>query len=281
MPNPWLIHGTPHPVRPRSLVMGIVNVTPDSFSDGGRFLDTGRAVEHALHLLAEGADILDFGGESTRPGAEPVSAEEEIRRVIPVIRAIRSQTRALLSIDTMKASVARAALAAGADIINDVTGLGGDPGMIQLAAETTAGLVVMHMRGTPASMQQDPAYQDVVTEVRSYFERRLQVLTDAGIDPARIVFDPGFGFGKTLDHNLQLLRHLPDLRIADRPLLVGISRKSMLSLLSGLENVADRHWPTVALTAWLREQGADIHRVHEVAPNTQSLRMIEAITASS
>ena len=280
-PQPWLIHGTPHAVRPRALVMGIVNVTPDSFSDGGRFLDTGRAVEHALHLLAEGADILDFGGESTRPGAEPVSAEEEIRRVIPVIRAIRSQTRALLSIDTMKASVARAALAAGADIINDVTGLGGDPGMIQLAAETTAGLVVMHMRGTPASMQQAPAYQDVVTEVRSYFERRLHVLTDAGIDPERIVFDPGFGFGKTLDHNLQLLRHLPDLRIANRPLLVGISRKSMLSLLSGLDNVADRHWPTVALTAWLREQGADIHRVHEVAPNTQSLRMIEAITASS
>jgi dihydropteroate synthase len=280
MPNPWLIHGTAHAVRPRALVMGIVNVTPDSFSDGGRFLDTGRAVEHALHLLAEGADILDFGGESTRPGAEPVSAEEEIRRVIPVIRSIRSQTHALLSIDTMKASVARAALAAGADIINDVTGLGGDPGMIQLAAETTAGLVVMHMRGTPASMQQDPAYQDVVTEVRSYFERRLHVLTDAGIDPARIVFDPGFGFGKTLDHNLQLLRHLPDLRIADRPLLVGISRKSMLSLLSGLDTVADRHWPTVALTAWLREQGADIHRVHEVAPNTQSLRMIEAIVAN-
>jgi dihydropteroate synthase len=280
MPNPWLIHGTAHAVRPRALVMGIVNVTPDSFSDGGRFLDTGRAVEHALHLLAEGADILDFGGESTRPGAEPVSAEEEIRRVIPVIRSIRSQTHALLSIDTMKASVARAALAAGADIINDVTGLGGDPGMIQLAAETTAGLVVMHMRGTPASMQQDPAYQDVVTEVRSYFERRLHVLTDAGIDPARIVFDPGFGFGKTLDHNLQLLRHLPDLRIADRPLLVGISRKSMLSLLSGLDTVADRHWPTVALTAWLREQGADIHRVHEVAPNTQSLRMIEAIIAN-
>ena len=280
-PQPWLIHGIPHAVRPRALVMGIVNVTPDSFSDGGRFLDTGRAVEHALHLLAEGADILDFGGESTRPGAEPVSAEEEIRRVIPVIRSIRSQTHALLSIDTMKASVARAALAAGADIINDVTGLGGDPGMIQLAAETTAGLVVMHMRGTPASMQQDPAYQDVVTEVRSYFERRLHVLTDAGIDPARIVFDPGFGFGKTLDHNLQLLRHLPDLRIADRPLLVGISRKSMLSLLSGLDTVADRHWPTVALTAWLREQGADIHRVHEVAPNAQSLRMIEAIIASS
>jgi dihydropteroate synthase len=264
----------------RGLIMGIVNVTPDSFSDGGRFNDHGRAVEHALALIAEGADILDIGGESTRPGAEPVSAEEEIRRVIPVIRSIRSQTHALLSIDTMKASVARAALAAGADIINDVTGLGGDPGMIQLAAETTAGLVVMHMRGTPASMQQDPAYQDVVTEVRSYFERRLHVLTDAGIDPARIVFDPGFGFGKTLDHNLQLLRHIPDLRIANRPLLVGISRKSMLSLLSGLDNVADRHWPTVALTAWLREQGADIHRVHEVAPNTQSLRMIEAITAS-
>jgi dihydropteroate synthase len=279
-PQPWLIHGIPHAVRPRALVMGIVNVTPDSFSDGGHFLDAGRAVEHGLRLLAEGADILDIGGESTRPGAEPVSAEEEIRRVIPVIKGIRSQTSALLSIDTMKAAVARAALAAGADIINDVTGFGGDPGMIQLASETDAGLVVMHMRGTPASMQTAPTYTDVVAEVRAYFERRLHVLTDAGIAPERIVFDPGFGFGKTLEHNLQLLRRLPELRLADRPLLVGISRKSMLSRLSGLDDVSDRYWPTVALTAWLREQGADIHRVHDVAPNTQSLRMIEAITAS-
>ncbi len=257
--------------------MGIVNVTPDSFSDGGRFLDAGRAVEHGLRLLEEGADILDIGGESTRPGAEPVPAEEELRRVLPVLKSLRSQTRALLSIDTMKAAVARAALAAGADIINDVTGLGGDPGMIQAAADSQAGLVVMHMRGTPQTMQSSPVYTDVVAEVRGYFERRLRVLEEAGIDPRRVVLDPGFGFGKTLEHNLELMRRLPELRVAGHPLMAGISRKSMLSHLTGRDDLELRVWPTVALTAWLREQGADLHRVHDVAPNAQALRMVEAI----
>lgn len=263
--------------RPRSLVMGILNVTPDSFSDGGRFFDAGRAVEQGLRLLAEGADILDIGGESTRPGAGPVSAGEELRRVLPVLRGLRSQTRALLSIDTMKAAVARAALEAGADIINDVTGLGGDAGMIRLAAETEAGLVVMHMQGSPQTMQAAPRYLDVVAEVRAFFERRLRVLEEAGIDPRRVVLDPGFGFGKTAEHNLELMRRLPELRVAERPLLAGISRKSVLAHLSGRADAAARSWTTVAVTAWLREQGAEIHRVHEVEANLQALRMIEAI----
>lgn len=259
--------------------MGILNVTPDSFSDGGRFLDAGRAVEQGLRLLAEGADILDIGGESTRPGAEPVPVEEELRRVLPVLRSLRTQTRALLSIDTMKATVARAALEAGADIINDVTGLGGDAGMIRVAAESQAGLVVMHMQGDPQTMQAAPVYQDVVAEVRAYFERRLRVLADAGIDPARVVLDPGFGFGKTAAHNVELMRRLPELRVADRPLLAGISRKSVLAHLSGHSDPTARSWTTLATTAWLYEQGAAIHRVHEVAPNLQALRMVEAILA--
>ena len=261
--------------------MGVVNVTPDSFSDGGRFLDVGRAVEHGLRLAAEGADILDIGGESTRPGANPVPVDEEIRRILPVLRALRAETRALISIDTMKAAVARAALDAGADIINDVTGFGGDPGMLELAAGCDAGLVVMHMRGTPLSMQNQPAYTNVVTEVRDFFERRIQLLGASGICPERIVLDPGFGFGKTLEHNLLLARHLPELRVADRPILVGVSRKSMLAHLTGQEALTERLWPTIALTSWLREQGADIHRVHDVAPTLQALRMTEAILGIS
>ncbi|MCB1225164.1 MAG: dihydropteroate synthase [Verrucomicrobiales bacterium] len=274
---PWRIHGIDHSTTPRAWVMAIVNVTPDSFSDGGRFHDTGRAVEHSLRLAAEGADILDIGGESTRPGAAPVSTEEEIRRVIPVIHALRSQTPALLSVDTMKAAVARAALDAGADIINDVTGLSADPGMIPLAAERDCGLVVMHMQGEPRTMQHAPHYQDVTAEVRRYFERRLQLFADAGIDPSRVVLDPGFGFGKTLEHNLTLLRRLPELRVQNRPLLVGISRKSMIATITDASTMEERFWPTVALTAWLREQGATIHRVHDAAATRQALRMIEAI----
>lgn len=257
--------------------MGILNVTPDSFSDGGHFRDPGRAVEHGLNLIAEGADIIDIGGESTRPGAEPVDTDEEIRRILPVITALRSQSKVLLSIDTMKAQVARAALAAGADIINDVTGLNGDPGMLQVAAESSAGLVVMHMQGSPQTMQQNPHYDDVVQDVRSYFERRLRAIEEAGIDSRRVALDPGFGFGKTLDHNRALMRQLETLRIGDRPLLVGISRKSFLSHLTGQPGIEARQWPTVALSAWLREQGANIQRVHDVAPNVQSIRMIEAI----
>ena len=260
----------------RGLIMGIVNVTPDSFSDGGRFNDPGRAVEHAFTLLAEGADILDVGGESTRPGAEPVSETEELRRVLPVIRAVRSQTKALISIDTMKANVARAALDAGADIINDVTGLRGDAAMPRVAAKSKAGLVVMHMTGTPQTMQAHPQYDDVVAAVSDYFASRLRVLQNEGIEPERIVLDPGFGFGKTLEHNLTLMRHLPQLA-TQRPLLVGVSRKSMIARVINSEAMEDRFWPTIALSAYAREHGARIVRVHDVKPNREALRMMEAI----
>ena len=256
--------------------MGIVNVTPDSFSDGGRFNDPGRAVEHAFTLLAEGADILDIGGESTRPGAEPVDEAEELRRVLPVIRAVRSQTKALISIDTMKAAVARAALDAGADIINDVTGLRGDAAMPRVAAESKAGLVVMHMTGTPQTMQTHPQYDDVVAAVADYFASRLRVLQNEGIAPERIVLDPGFGFGKTLEHNLTLMRELPQLA-TQRPLLVGVSRKSMIARVIHSESMEDRFWPTIALSAYAREHGARIVRVHDVKPNRDALRMMEAI----
>ena len=273
----WRIHGKEHDLTQRGLVMGIVNVTPDSFSDGGRYHDTGRAVEHALELATEGADILDIGGESTRPGADPVSEADELKRVLPVIHAVRSQTQALISIDTMKASVARAALDAGADIINDVTGLRGDPMMSRVAAETDAGLVVMHMIGTPRTMQQQPQYADVVAEVCAYFEDRLRVLEEQGIAPQRIVLDPGFGFGKTLEHNATLMQALPKLTVQERPVLVGVSRKSMIKQLLESEAVEDRDWPTVALTSHTRELGARIFRVHDVKPNAQALRMTEAI----
>lgn len=273
----WRIGTRTLDLSSRGLIMGIVNVTPDSFSDGGRFADPGRAVEHALAMVADGADILDIGGESTRPGAEPVGEAEELRRVLPVIRALRSQSQVLISIDTMKASVARAALDAGADIINDVTGLRGDAAMVRLASETHCGLVAMHMIGDPQTMQNAPHYENVVAEVRGYLEERLRVLTNAGIDKQRIVLDPGFGFGKTLEHNLTLLRHLPDLVIDDRPLLIGVSRKSMIGKVIHSTDMADRYWPTVALTAHAREHGARIIRVHDVKPNAQALRMTEAI----
>lgn len=277
----WRIGTRTLDLSQRGLIMGVVNVTPDSFSDGGRFHDPGRAVEHALAMIAEGADILDIGGESTRPNAEPVAEAEELRRVLPVIRAIRSQSPVLLSIDTMKAAVARAALDAGVDIINDVTGLRGDAAMVRLAAESDCGLVAMHMIGTPQTMQAEPRYENVVTEVRDYLEERLRILTAAGIAPERIVLDPGFGFGKTLDHNLDLLRALPQLSRAGRPLLIGVSRKSMIARVLGSADMADRHWPTVALTAYAREHGARIIRVHDVKPNHEALRMMEAIVGSS
>jgi dihydropteroate synthase len=277
MTHLWRIHGTDHDLNPRGMTMGIVNVTPDSFSDGGRFLDSGRAVEHALRLVEEGAGILDIGGESTRPGAEPVEEAEELRRVLPVIRAVRSATKTLISIDTMKANVARAALDAGADIINDVTGLRGDPAMSRVAAETDAGLVVMHMIGTPRTMQQHPEYADVVAEVRAYFDERLRTLESIGIARERIALDPGFGFGKTLEHNVTLMRSLPQLLEIGRPLLVGVSRKSMIGRLLGDDSLDARDWPTVALTAHMRELGARLFRVHDVKPNVEALRMAEAI----
>lgn len=260
--------------------MGVLNVTPDSFSDGGQFLDPARAVAHGLEMVADGADILDIGGESTRPGAEPVGEAEEMRRVVPVIKALRAQTSALISVDTMKASVARAALEAGADIINDISGFT-DPALVDLAARTDAGLVLMHMQGVPRSMQANPVYTDVVREVLEYFQHRLEILEQAGISASRVALDPGFGFGKTLEHNLALLRALPELRVRECPLAVGVSRKSMIAKLLGDTNPENRYWPTVALTAWMRDAGAEIVRVHDVRPNAEAMRMIEAILHGS
>ena len=272
----WKVRDRALDLSTRGLVMGIVNVTPDSFSDGGRFFDPAVAIERGLALVAEGADILDIGGESTRPGAQPVEATEEMRRVLPVIAALREKTTALLSADTFKPEVARAALDAGADIINDVTGLR-DPRMIEVAAACDAGLVIMHMKGDPRTMQRDPAYSDVVAEVREFFSERLRTLEAAGIAAARVVLDPGFGFGKALEHNLALMRALPALAAAGRPLLVGVSRKSMIARVLGGEAMEDRFWPTVALTSYAREHGAAIVRVHDVRANAQALRMTEAV----
>lgn len=272
----WKIRGQIHDLSRRGLIMGIVNVTPDSFSDGGEFLDVDRAVQHGLQLVAEGADLLDVGGESTRPGAMEVSAEEEMARVIPVIEALRKKTDAWISVDTMKGAVAEAALRAGADVVNDVNGLR-DLEMLQAVANSEAAVVVMHMQGQPRTMQLHPHYEDVVAEVREFFVERLQTLKAAGIEEERVALDPGYGFGKTLEHNISLVHHLEKLRVGSRPLLVGVSRKSMIAGLLGDKDMQKRHWPTVALTAWLRENGAEIARVHEVRENVHAMRMVEAI----
>jgi dihydropteroate synthase len=247
------------------MVMGIVNVTPDSFSDGGQYFDLDLAVRHGVELAGEGADILDIGGESTRPGAEPVSVEEELRRVLPVIRALREQTKALISIDTFKARVAREAIAAGADIVNDVSGLMHDAEMLSVIQGCDAGVVLMHMKGEPRTMQW------------AFFDQRLAMLAEAGVDVRRVILDPGIGFGKALEHNLELLRALPALRSGERPLMIGVSRKSMIGKLIGSDAIADRAWPTVALTSYVREHGASVVRVHEVGANVQAMRMTEAI----
>jgi dihydropteroate synthase len=273
----WRIRGRDFDLSRRGMVMGILNTTPDSFSDGGSFLDPQAAVEHGLRLAAEGADILDIGGESTRPGAEPVSAEEELRRTLPVVRALREKTNALLSIDTSKSAVARAALEAGADIINDVTGLRGDPAMAALAAETGAGVVVMHMQGEPRTMQASPQYADVVREVGEFFRHSLGRAIASGIDPMSIALDPGIGFGKAQEHNLSLVRGLAAFLEFGRPLLVGASRKSFLGWIAGTPAMEDRFWPGVALTSLCRERGAKIFRVHDAKPHREALRMTEAI----
>jgi len=273
----WKIRGRELDLTRRAVVMGILNVTPDSFSDGGAFLDPQAACAHGLALVDEGAEILDVGGESTRPGSEGVSPGEETRRVLPVIQALRRATDVPISIDTSKASVARAALEAGADIINDVTGLRGDPQMMSLAAETRAGVVVMHMQGTPRTMQTSPRYADVVAEVGEFFRHSLEWSVASGLDPMSIALDPGIGFGKTPAHNLALLAGLESFSPIGRPILVGVSRKSLLGHLANSSAMEDRLWPGVALTALCRERGARIFRVHEAKPHHLALRTAEAL----
>lgn len=261
----------------RSLVMGILNITADSFSDGGRYLDIDAAVAHGLRLEAEGAEIIDVGGESTRPGSEPVPEEMELARVIPVIERLAARSDCILSVDTYKAAVAEAALAAGAHIVNDITGLRGDPRMPEVARAAGAGVIAMHMQGTPRDMQRAPHYTDVVAEVREFFRQTFDRLLGSGLDPATLSFDPGIGFGKTVDHNLQLLSNLAQLRVENRPLVLGVSRKSFIGKVTGIEDPAERFWPTVALTSFARERGVDVIRVHDVEANVQALRMTEAI----
>lgn len=262
----------------QGVIMGILNVTPDSFSDGGNFDSVTAAAEHALKMFDEGAAIVDIGGESTRPGADPVDAETEMDRVLPVMEVIlQHQPQALLSVDTSKAAVARAACASGAGIINDVTGLSGDPEMAAAAGETGAGLVIMHSKGSPKTMQDRPEYQEVILEVRDFFQNQIQLAIAAGVNPESIALDPGIGFGKNDEHNIELLRHLDQLRIDTHPLLVGISRKSFIGRLLNQPDPSSRSAATVSLTALTRSLGARIHRVHEVRPCLDALLMAEAM----
>ena len=259
------------------LIMGVLNVTPDSFSDGAKFFTVEKAVEHGLEMAEEGAQIIDVGGESTRPGSERVAAEEEMRRVIHVIEKLRAKIDILISIDTSKAEVAHAAIQAGASIVNDVTGGRGDKEMMPLVAESKSGFIIVHMQGNPRTMQMEPRYTDVVSEVADFFRQQRARAIEYGIDPMAIAFDPGIGFGKTLEHNLELLAHLEQLRVHDRPLAVGVSRKSFLVKLIGSSDMEDRLAPAVALTSLLRARGADVFRVHDVKKNANALRVTEAM----
>lgn len=257
-------------------LMGIVNVTPDSFSDGGQFHDASAAVAHALQLAEEGADLLDIGGESTRPWSAPVTVDEELRRVIPVIEQVAGQTTLPISVDTTKARVAREALGAGAVIVNDISGLQFDPEMPAVCAETGAAVVCMHIQGTPQTMQDRPHYDDVVGEVAAYFTQRLESLAAAGIAPERIALDPGIGFGKTAEHNLQLLAHIARFRALGRPVLVGHSRKGFLKKLLG-RPVDERTAGTVGIAVALAMQSTDILRIHDVRLTRDTLLAWQAV----
>lgn len=252
----WKLRRSSLTLRARGTIMGILNVTPDSFSDGGQYAQPEAALEHARQLIAEGADIIDLGGESARPGSRGVKVEEEQRRVLPALRRVRqSLPSAIISVDTRHPEVARLALEAGADIINDVGGLG-DRAMREVCAEFRCGVVLMHMQGEPSSMQLAPYYEDVVREVRDFFQHRIRLAHEAGIELSRICLDPGIGFGKTAQHNLTLIRHLEEVRCEGLPILVGLSRKSFLDQVDS---------DTVQMSLEAAQYGAQIHRVHDVA----------------
>jgi dihydropteroate synthase len=256
--------------------MGVINVTPDSFSDGGLFLNADRAVDLGLQMAREGAAIIDIGGESTRPGASPISAEQELDRIAPVIDKIRPETDVLISVDTTKASVARWALDHGVEIVNDVTALRGDPDMAGLVADMEAGVVLMHMKGDPRTMQESPSYQDVAVEVGAFLERAVATAETAGVGPDSILVDPGLGFGKTVEHNLILLNRLGALSSLGKPILVGASRKSFIGLLLDLP-VAERLHGTSASVAAAIMRGAHVVRVHDVPEMMQVARLVDAI----
>jgi dihydropteroate synthase len=258
-------------------LMGVVNVTPDSFSDGGLFLDPGDAVAQGVRLAAEGAGILDVGGESTRPGSDPVPVEEELRRVLPVIEGLRA-TGAQLSIDTSKAAVAAPALDAGASYVNDVTAFRGDPELAGLVADRGVECCLMHMLGTPRTMQEDPRYDDVVADVKAFLEERLSVAVAAGVAEERVMLDPGIGFGKTVAHNLELLRRLDEIVALGRPVVVGVSRKSFLGRITGRE-VSERAVASAAANVLALERGASVFRVHDVAETRDALSVAAATLA--
>jgi dihydropteroate synthase len=258
----------------RPAVMGVLNVTPDSFSDGGRFLAADAAVSHGLRMAEDGAAIIDVGGESTRPGAEPVDAQEQIRRVVPVIEKLRAQTDVVISVDTSNAVVIRAAAAAGAGLINDVRALS-EEGALEATVATQCAACLMHMQGDPRSMQQAPHYDDVVNEVKAFLDERVRVCSAAGLAADRIAIDPGFGFGKTLEHNLQLLRHLSELGSA-QPILAGLSRKSIVGRLTG-QPAGDRVYGSVALAVIAVLNGARIVRVHDVGATVDALKVVTAV----
>ena len=264
-----------------TMVMGIVNVTPDSFSDGGQFLSPKNAIAHALELVAEGADLLDIGGESTRPNAKPVSEDEELQRVLPIVKELIqvSKVPVPLSIDTMKPAVARAAIEAGASIVNDVAANRSDTAMWDVVRESGAGYVVMHMQGTPQTMQRNPSYNDVVAEVGDFFQERLNRLREHGVSLEQTILDPGIGFGKSVEHNLELLAGLKRFRIHQRPLLVGASRKGFIGQVTGAKDAAKRLPGSLACACAAVEAGVEIIRTHDVAATQQALRMTEAIRA--
>ena len=261
---------------PRTLIMGILNVTPDSFSDGGSYLDVAAAISHAKEMVEDGADIIDIGGESSRPGASPASTEEELARVLPVVEGLVDEISVHVSIDTCKSEVARRSLEAGAHIVNDITALQGDAEMAKVVVEMNAGVILMHMSGTPRTMQHSPVYNDVVSEVSSWLQRRIEEAETGGIPPDRIVIDPGIGFGKTVDHNLEILRRLDEFRHLNKPILIGTSRKSFIGKILDLP-VNNRIEGTAATITWAIAHGADMVRVHDVKTMRRVARMTDAL----
>ncbi len=258
-------------------IMGVLNITPDSFSDGGVYLNLDNAITHAKNMVAVGATIIDIGGESSRPGAEPVSESIELDRVLPIIKALASeQLDVLISIDTTKSVVAKQAIESGAHIINDITALRGDNAMARIAADTEAGVILMHMQGTPRTMQFNPKYVDVVQEVKNAFENWIDNASQNGIDPDRIIIDPGIGFGKTIDQNLEILKKLEEFKRLNKPILIGTSRKSFIGSLLDLP-VTDRVEGTLATVCWAIAHGADIVRVHDVKETVRAARMTDVL----
>ena len=277
MPGYWKCRNRELAFEDQPLIMGVLNVTPDSFSDGGEHFDPGQAVDYGLRMAEDGADIIDVGGESTRPGAASITAEDEISRVVPVVQSLRERVDTAISIDTMKAEVAAAAVAAGADIINDVSALTHDVEMVNVARDTGAGVVLMHMKGSPQTMQNDPTYGNVVDEVLRYLQERIEYAVAQGVDRKSIVIDPGIGFGKTVEHNLELLRGIPMLG-KTAPVLIGASRKSLIGHVLKREDPAERHAGSLGIAGWSAMHGAHILRVHDVIDTCDVCRIVDTLS---